>query len=73
MNNKKRNPSWGMTVTDKCKLLFFFFLFKYSSFFPLTFKVILETEWSTSKFNRLCSLQPKMEKLYTVSKNKAGS
>ena len=72
MNNKKRNPSWGKIVTNKCKLLFFF-LSKYSSFFPLTFKVTLETEWSTSKSNRLYSLQPKMEKLYTVSKNKAGS
>ena len=31
------------------------------------------TRWSTSKSNWLYSLQPKMEKLYTVSKNKTGS
>ena len=31
------------------------------------------TTWLTSKSNWLYSLQPKMEKLYTVSKNKAGS
>ena len=31
------------------------------------------TRWSTPKSDWLCSLQPKMEKLYTVSKNKAGS
>ena len=29
--------------------------------------------WSTSKSDWLYSLQPKMEKLYTVSKNKTGS
>ena len=29
--------------------------------------------WLTSKSDWLCSLQPKMEKLYTVSKNKTGS
>ena len=29
--------------------------------------------WSTPKSDRLYSLQPKMEKLYTVSKNKTGS
>ena len=28
------------------------------------------TRWSTPKSDWLCSLQPKMEKLYTVSKNK---
>ena len=31
------------------------------------------TRWSTLKSDLLCSLQPKMEKLYTVSKNKTGS
>ena len=31
------------------------------------------TRWSTWKSDWLYSLQPKMEKLYTVSKNKAGS
>ena len=31
------------------------------------------TKWSTPKSDWLCSLQPKMEKLYTVSKNKTGS
>ena len=29
--------------------------------------------WSIPKSDRLYSLQPKMEKLYTVSKNKTGS
>ena len=31
------------------------------------------TRWSTPKSDQLYSLQPKMEKLYTVSKNKTGS
>ena len=31
------------------------------------------TRWSTPKSDRLYFLQPKMEKLYTVSKNKTGS
>ena len=31
------------------------------------------TRWSTAKSDGLYSLQPKMEKLYTVSKNKTGS
>ena len=31
------------------------------------------TRWSTPKLDWLYSLQPKMEKLYTVSKNKTGS
>ena len=31
------------------------------------------TIWSTLKSDWLCSLQPKMEKLYTVNKNKTGS
>ena len=31
------------------------------------------TRWTTSKSNWLYSLQPKMKKLYTVSKNKTGS
>ena len=31
------------------------------------------TRWSTPKSDWLYSLQPKMEKLYTVSKNKTGS
>ena len=31
------------------------------------------SRWSTPKSDWLCSLQPKMEKLYTVSKNKTGS
>jgi len=31
------------------------------------------TRWSTLKSDWLCSLQPKMEKLYTVSKNKTRS
>ena len=31
------------------------------------------TRWSTPKSDRLHFLQPKMEKLYTVSKNKTGS
>ena len=31
------------------------------------------TRWSTAKSDWLCSLQPKMEKLYTVCKNKTGS
>ena len=31
------------------------------------------TKWSILKSNRLHSLQPKMEKLYTVSKNKTWS
>ena len=31
------------------------------------------TIWSTPKSDCLHSLQPKMEKLYTVSKNKTGS
>ena len=30
------------------------------------------TRWSTPKSDLLYSLQPKMEKLYTVSKNKMG-
>ena len=31
------------------------------------------TRWSTPKSDRLYSLQPKMEKLYTVNKNKTRS
>ena len=31
------------------------------------------TRWSTPKSDLLCSLQPKMEKLYTVNKNKTRS
>jgi len=31
------------------------------------------TRWSTTKSDSLCSLQPKMEKLYTGNKNKTGS
>ena len=31
------------------------------------------TRWSSPKSDRLYSLQPKMEKLYIVSKNKTGS
>ena len=31
------------------------------------------TRWSTPKSDGLYSLQPKMEKLYTISKNKTGS
>ena len=31
------------------------------------------TRWSTTKPDWLCSLQPKMETLYTISKNKTGS
>ena len=31
------------------------------------------TKWSTPKSDRLYSLQPKMEKLYTASKNKTRS
>ena len=31
------------------------------------------TRWSMQKSDWLCSLQPKMEKLYTVSENKTGS
>ena len=31
------------------------------------------TRWSTPKSDLLCSLQPKMVKLYTVSENKTGS
>ena len=31
------------------------------------------TRWSTPKSDRFCSLQPKMEKIYTVNKNKARS
>ena len=31
------------------------------------------TRWSTPKSDRLYSVQPKMEKLYTVSKNKTGA
>ena len=31
------------------------------------------TKWSTPKSDWLCSLQPKMEKLYTVKKNKTRS
>ena len=31
------------------------------------------TRWSTTKSDCLCSLQPKMEKLSTVNKNKTGS
>ena len=31
------------------------------------------TRWSTPKSDWLCSLQPKIEKLYSVSKNKTGS
>ena len=31
------------------------------------------TRWSTSKSDWLYSLQPKMDKIYTVSKNKTGS
>ena len=31
------------------------------------------TRWSTPKSDLLCSLQPKMEKLCTVSKNKTGT
>ena len=31
------------------------------------------TRWSTSKSDSLYCLQPKMEKLYTVSKNKTGA
>ena len=31
------------------------------------------TRWSTPKSDLLYSLQPKMEKLYTVNKNKTGS
>ena len=31
------------------------------------------TRWSTPKSDRLYSLQPKMEKLYTINKNKPGT
>ena len=31
------------------------------------------TRWSTPKSDRLYSLQPKIEKLYTLSKDKTGS
>ena len=43
---------------------------------PTTQEKILHmdiTRWSTPKSDSLYSLQPKMEKLYTVSKNKNGS
>ena len=43
---------------------------------PITQKKTLHmdiTRWSTPKSDWLYSLQPKMEKLYTVSKNKTGS
>ena len=43
---------------------------------PTTQEKILHmdiTRWSTSKSDWLYSLRPKMEKLYTVSKNKMGS
>ena len=43
---------------------------------PTTQEKILHmdiTRWSTPKSDWLYSLQPKMEKLYTVSKNKTGS
>ena len=37
------------------------------------FDVFDITRWSITKSDQLYSLQPKMEKLYTVSKNKTGS
>ena len=43
---------------------------------PITQETTLHmdiTRWSTPKSDWLYSLQPKMEKLYTVSKNKTGS
>ena len=43
---------------------------------PTTQEKILHmdiTRWPTPKSDGLYSLQPKMEKLYTVSKNKTGS
>ena len=36
-------------------------------------KTLRITRWSTPKSDWLCSLQPKMEKLYTLNKNKTGS
>ena len=44
--------------------------------FPTTQEKTLHmdiTRWSIQKSDWLCSLQPKMEKLYTVNKNKTGS
>ena len=44
--------------------------------FPTTQEKTLHTDitrWSTTKSDWLCSLQPKMEKLYIVSKNKTRS
>ena len=44
--------------------------------FPTTQEMALHmdiTRWSIPKSDWLCSLQPKMEKFYTVSKNKTGS
>ena len=44
-------------------------------FLPTTQEMNLNMDiirWSTLKSDWLCSLQPKMEKLYTVSKNKTG-
>ena len=43
---------------------------------PTTQEKILHmdiTRWSTSKSDWLCSLQPYIEKFYTISKNKTGS
>ena len=44
--------------------------------FPTTQETILNldnTKWSMPKSDWLCSLQPKMEKLYTVSKTRPGA
>ena len=45
----------------------------WSAFFMQTIVHVDITKWSIPKSDWLYSLQPKMEKLYTVSKNKTGS
>ena len=62
------------TFVGKVMSLFFNMLFKHP--LPTTQEKTLHmdiTRWSTPKSDWLYSLQPKVEKLYTVSKNKTGS
>ena len=62
------------TFVGKVMSLLFNMLFKHP--LPTTQEKTLHmdiTRWSTPKSDWLYSLQPKVEKLYTVSKNKTGS
>ena len=56
---KAVSKNWEYNLSHKAKFV--------------SFVSVVITGWSTPKSDWLYSLQPKMEKLYTVSKNKTGS